>query len=158
MRLSQAGRRPGVTLIEVLVATAIFLIAVVAIMQLMSVSTDQALDVQLRSRAARLCQSKLNEYAAGVEAVGSAAGSANGSFEEDDEWQWSADVQADSTAANLYRVTVTVSRDTATRGKVEISMTQFVFDPAQRGQLVVTPPPAAAASGTSGTGTTTGGK
>src|SRR4051812_32928987 len=122
MRRSAPGRRPGVTLIEVLVSTAVFLIAVVAIMQLMSVTTDQALETQLRSRAARLCQSKLNEYAAGVEAVGSAAGSASGSFEEEDEWQWSADVQTDSTAANLYRVTVTVSRQTQTLGKIEVSM------------------------------------
>ena len=62
-------RRPPArhTLLEVLGATAIFLMSIVAIGELMSSSTDQALEVQFRSRATRLCQSKLNEFAAGVE-------------------------------------------------------------------------------------------
>ena len=63
--------------------------SIVAIGELMSVSTDQAMEVQFRSRATRLCQSKLNEFAAGVEQLN---GATSGEFEEEPEWTWTADV------------------------------------------------------------------
>src|SRR3954470_799998 len=101
------ARRPGVSLLEVLGATAIFLTSIVAIGELMSVSTDQALEVQDRSRATRLCQSKLNEFSAGVESV---SGATSGTFDEDGAWSWQAEVGNDGSAANLYKVKVTVTR------------------------------------------------
>lgn len=159
MRLSPASRRSGMSLLEVLGATAIFLISIVAIGELMSRSTDQALDVQQRSRATRLCQSKLNEFSSGVEQL---SGATSGEFDEDPEWTWSANVVSETSALNLYRVTVTVSRQTGGE-PVEISMTQFIYDPLQRGQLTgaTTTPEAATtdpATGTTGTtGTSTGG-
>jgi type II secretory pathway pseudopilin PulG len=147
MRLRPAARRPGITLLEVLGATAIFLTSIVAIGELMSSSTDQALDVQFRSRATRLCQSKLNEFAAGVEQLN---GATEGDFEEEEGWSWKADVTPDGSAANLYKVQVTVTHDSA-RGPVEVTMAQFVFDPLQRGQLT-----ASTTTDTSGSGTGTG--
>src|SRR4051794_10423922 len=125
MRLHSAARRPGVSLLEVLGATAIFLMAIVAIGQLMSVSTDQALEVQFRSRATRLCQSKLNEFESGIESV---TGSASGEFDEEQGWSWKADVSNDGSAANLYKVEVTVTHDSP-NGPVEVTMTRFIFDP-----------------------------
>jgi Tfp pilus assembly protein PilV len=155
MRLSSASRRPGISLLEVLGATAIFLMSIVAIGELMSVSTDQAMDVQFRSRATRLCQSKLNEFSAGVEQVN---GASSGEFEEEPEWTWQAEVTSESTAANLYRVKVTVSRQT-TRGLVEVSMTQMVFDPQQRGHLTATAPASTSSADTAAgaSGASTGG-
>ena len=156
MRLRPAARRPGMSLLEVLGATAIFLLSIVAIGQLMSMSTDQALEVQDKSRATRLCQSKLNEFASGVEQLN---GATEGDFEEAEGWKWTADVSSDGSAANLYRVQVTVSRDTP-RGPVEVTLAQFVFDPMQRGQLTATPPttdPAASGAGSGTGGTTPGG-
>src|SRR5262245_34951982 len=147
MRLSPAVRRPGMSLLEVLGATAIFLLSIVAIGELMSTSTDQALDVQFRSRATRLCQSKLNEFTSGVEQLN---GATSGEFEEEPEWNWQADVTSETTAPNLYRVRVTVSRETQ-RGVVEVSMTQLIYDPQQRGQLTATAP-ASTDSGTTGGG------
>ncbi|HJZ91822.1 MAG TPA: hypothetical protein VKE40_13190, partial [Gemmataceae bacterium] len=154
MRLHPA-RRPGLSLLEVLGATAIFLLSIVAIGELMNASTDQAQDVQFRSRATRLCQSKLNEFAAGVEQVN---GASSGSFDEEPAWSWKADVTSETSAPNLYRVTVTVSRDT-TRGPIEVSMTQFIFDPQQRGQITASQPSTATtdSSTTSGSGTGGGG-
>src|SRR5262245_49309899 len=153
MRLSHSSRRKGMSLLEVLGATAIFLMSIVAIGELMSASTDQAMEVQFRSRATRLCQSKLNEFSSGVEQL---SGATSGDFEEEPEFTWTADVTSESTALNLYRVTVTVSRD-STRGPIEVSMTQFIFDPLQRGQLTATPPAAASTdSSTTGSGTTGG--
>src|SRR5689334_221307 len=157
MRLAPAARRPGLSLLEVLGATAIFLMSIVAIGELMNASTDQALEVQWRSRATRLCQSKLNEFAAGVESV---TGATSGEFEEEPEWTWQAEVASETTVVNLYRVKVTVSRQT-TRGLIEVSMTQFVFDPQQRGQLIASTPStpttdSGTTGGSTGTGTTGG--
>src|SRR4051812_25101061 len=106
MRLSRPSRRPGLSLLEILAATAIFLISIVAIGELMDASTDQALDVQQRSRATRLCQSKLHEFAAGIEQLN---GSSSGSFDEDPDFSWSAEIQPDTSASNLYRVKLTVT-------------------------------------------------
>ena len=149
MRLSPAGRRSGMSLLEVLGATAIFLLSIVAIGELMSSSTDQAVDVQHRSRATRLCQSKLNEFTSGVEQLN---GSTSGEFEEEPEWSWQADVTTETSAPNLYRVRVTVSRETQ-HGVIEVSMTQLIFDPQQRGQVTATAP-ATTDSGTTGSGST----
>jgi hypothetical protein len=161
MRLSPANRRPGITLLEVLGSTAIFLLSIVAIGELMSISTDQAMEVQYRSRATRLCQSKLNEFSTGIEPL---SGATSGEFEEEPGFSWESDVVSESSAANLYKVTVTVSRE-STMGPVEVSMTQYIFDPLQRGQLTgsttTTPTdpgtttPESTPGGTSGTGTGT---
>src|SRR5258708_6585678 len=155
MLLRPASRRPGVSLLEVLGATAIFLMSIVAIGELMSVSTDQAIDTRLRSRATRLAQSKLNEFAAGVEQLN---GASSGEFDEEPGWSWKADVSNDGTAANLYKVMITVTHDGPT-GPVEVSMTQFVFDPLQRGQVTATPPStdsSSSGSGSSGSGSGSG--
>jgi len=150
MRLRPAARRPGISLLEVLGATAIFLMSIVAIGELMSVSTDQALEVQFRSRATRLCQSKLNEFASGVEQLN---GATEGDFEEEEGWSWKAEVTNDGSAANLYKVQVTVTHDSP-RGPVEVSMAQFVFDPQQRGQLTASTTTDSSSSGSgSGSGT-----
>src|SRR6476469_3715511 len=119
MRLSRPSRRPGMSLLEVLGATAIFLMSIVAIGELMSSSTDQALEVHQRSRATRLCQSKMNEFAAGVVPL---SGSTSGTFDEEPDWNWSAEVQSETSAQNLYRVKLTVSRE-SDRGTVEVTMT-----------------------------------
>lgn len=157
MRLQSAStRRPGITLLEVLVSTAMFLFSLVAIGELMSSSADQALEVNQLTKATRLCQSKLNEYIAGVEDLKAPGG---GDFEEESGWTWAAESNPDSTAINLYKVVVTVTRETP-RGKVEVSMGQFVYDAAQKGQLADTAPEpeaAAPATGTTGGTTTTGG-
>jgi Tfp pilus assembly protein PilV len=157
MLLRPAALRSGVSLLEVLGATAIFLMSIVAIGELMSLSTDQAIDVQHRSRATRLCQSKLNEFTAGVELV---TGATSGQFEEEPEFNWQAEVTSETTAINLYRVRVTVTRETP-GGAVEVSMTQLVYDPQQRGQLTAGTPasstPADSAEGTPGGAGMTGG-
>lgn len=153
MRLTPASRRPGLSLLEVLGATAIFLLSIVAIGELMSASTDQAQEVMFRSRATRLAQSKLNDFATGVEQLN---GATSGQFDEDTSWSWQADVVVDSNAANLYKVTVTVSREYA-RGPIEISMSQYIFDPAQRGSLTGTSTSTDSGSGSGTGGGTTGG-
>src|SRR5262245_50776701 len=60
-------RRIGLTLLEVIVAMAIFLMALVPITRLISLGTEHALDVNHRSQASMLCQSKMDSVKAGVE-------------------------------------------------------------------------------------------
>jgi len=126
--------RPGMTLLEVLLALAIFLFALVAISQMFNSATDQAVDVQWQSRGTRLAQSKLGEYAGGVLNLTS---SSSGSFEEEPDWEWTSDVTSDGTAVGLYRVTVTVHRET-NRGRVETKLSQYILDPRSRGSIGTT--------------------
>lgn len=155
MRLTvPSRRRPGITLLEVLVSTAIFLFSLVAIGQLMNGAADQALEVNQLTKATRLCQSKLNEFIAGVQPVNSGGG---GEFDEEPGWNWSAESTTESTAVNLYKVTVTVSHDSP-RGKIEVVLSQHVFDPAQKGQLADTntATDSSSSSGSSGSSSTGG--
>lgn len=121
-------RRPGLTLIEVLLALAILLLALAAIGQLVDVGSDRGVEARFHTRGTRLAQAKLAECEAGVLDV-TAGGS--GTFDEEPEWNWTVDAQPE-TATNLYRVTVTVSRDN--RGKpFEITLSQLVYDPKMTG-------------------------
>jgi general secretion pathway protein I len=123
-----ARRRPGLTLIEVLLALAILLLALAAIGQLVDVGSDRGVDARFHIRGTRLAQAKLAECEAGVIDV---TGGGSGTFDEEPEWSWTVDSQPE-TATNLYRVTVTVSRDN--RGKqFEITLSQLVYDPKMTG-------------------------
>jgi len=53
------GRRRGLTLMEVIVSLAIFLLAFVGLHMLVNMSGERALDVQEQSEAAHRCQSKM---------------------------------------------------------------------------------------------------
>ena len=62
-----AGRlRSGITLLEVLVSTAIFLGALTAILQIMRVGHDSRLSARLDAEAVLRCESLMGEYVAGV--------------------------------------------------------------------------------------------
>src|SRR5947208_9569279 len=96
--------RRGLSLLEVLVALAIFLLSFVAIGRLVTLASDHAIELQQQSQATRLAQSKLNEVLCGALTLESA----EGSFDEDADWQWSVD--AEQGTAGLWTVTVTVKR------------------------------------------------
>jgi general secretion pathway protein I len=119
------ARRRGITLIEVLLALAILLLALAAIGQLVDVGSDRGVETRFHIRGTRLAQDKLAECEAGVIKVSSGG---SGAFEgDDDAWSWTVDSSPEA-ATNLYRVTVRVSRDN--RGKLfEIALTQLMYDP-----------------------------
>jgi type II secretion system protein I len=121
--------RPGVTLLEVVISLAIFLFSIVAIAHLVSLSTDRAVQAQYRQQAAFLCQSKLAEIAAGAEPLSSQGGVP---LAEDSSWQWSSSC-TESEVPGLWQVTVTVSRPVRGDQPLEVSLSQFVLDPAMRG-------------------------
>jgi len=142
-------RRPGISLLEVLLALAIFLLALVAIGQLVGLGTDHALDSQAQATATRLAQSKLAEIEAGV--IPLDGSSPSGSFDVEPDWQWNVS-STQANIPNLYTVTVQVSRQFRNR-QFQVSMTQLVFDPNMMGNAQEAQKPQTTASGS---GTTSG--
>lgn len=156
----RARARRGLSLLEVIVALAILVLAVVAINRLVSIGTDRGTDGRAHTRGARLAQSKMAEVEAGVIGVTSES---EGSFEGDDA-AWSFKVLPEAAGPpNLYTVTVRVSREIQGR-PIEVALTQMIFDPAMMGSAAQAERPAAedpaattdpAAAGATGTGGTT---
>jgi general secretion pathway protein I len=148
------SRRAGMSLIEVLVAMAVFLLCLVGIGRLVDSGTDRATEAKYQNTGTRLAQSKLAEVEAGVIPV---SGGATGDFSDDgdDPWQWTVD-STETDIANTYDVIVTVSRPY--RGQTfSVKLAQIVFDPTAIGTAAdATPtplvPPATTSSTTSGTG------
>jgi general secretion pathway protein I len=132
MRLHQRpSLRKGLTLLEVMVALAIFLFSMIAIYSLTDTASDTAQEIVNESRAQRLLESKMADFVAGVETLGSAN---EGDFEDEPGWKWNATAEQDS-IANLWKVTITISQDTATNGAVTARLTQYILDPTARGGL-----------------------
>src|SRR5260370_28861378 len=64
-------RRAGMTLLEVLISLAIFMLSLVAIGRLVSLSSERAREVQLKAEGMLKCQSKLAEIVGGAEQLAS---------------------------------------------------------------------------------------
>ena len=122
-------KRPGFSLLEVLAALTIFLMSLIALSQLLSVTGDRVVKVQQLSRASQLSQSKLAEVVAGVISLSSQSGD----FDEDPDWHWQVEAEQDSAITGLWRVQVKVSRDMGDGSQIESTVNQMVLDPSQRG-------------------------
>src|SRR5205814_485188 len=98
-----SSRRAGITLMEVIVALAIFLISFVAIGMLMNAATARAHEARTYTIAMQLAQSKLSEFVAGVQPM-STTGEQSTPFDFDPKWVWSAkcDVHPDANVTNLF--------------------------------------------------------
>jgi Tfp pilus assembly protein PilV len=120
-----AARRPGLSLIEVLLASAIFLMSIVAISRLVDMGTDHERDARLYAQAARLAQSRLAAAEAGEIPVGTGS---EGNFDgTESHWSWKTTSEP-AGPPNLYLITATVS--CTYRGRpFELSVSQMVFDP-----------------------------
>ena len=133
------GRRSGLTLLEVVVAMAIFLMSLVAIWQLLLLSGDRALDVKLLARTSMVCQSKLAEVMIGAEPPNSTSGYTSLPDEANKDLQWKMEVQS-SDVANLYNVKISVKAELPNGRIFESHLTQMVLDPAVRGSTLDPPP------------------
>lgn len=139
-------RRRGLSLLEVLLALAIFLMSLVAIGGLVDFGSDQGTAAAMQAVGTRLAQSKLAEVEAG--AVDVAAGG-SGTFEDEPEWNWSVE-SVPTQYPNTYDVTVRAWREAGRR--YEVTLSQIVFDPAQMGNGSEAQPPATDTAGTTGGG------
>jgi type II secretory pathway pseudopilin PulG len=144
--------RPGLSLLEVIISLAIFLMSLAVLVFLLTLAGNNARMSSQRSHALRLCRSKMSEVISGVVSV---QGGGGGDFDEDPDYQWSVEAQQNGSVQGLYNVTVKVSRKRTSGQKLEVTLSQMVLDPTIAGSTQDTP--AGPASGTSITSTTTSG-
>ncbi len=153
IRRPRPARRPGLSLLEILLSLAIFLLSLVAIGGLVESGSERGMEAAMQAAGTRLAQSKLAEVESGAIPVNTGG---QGTFDDEPEWTWSVDTGS-SAVPNVYPVTVRVWRDAGGR-HYEVVLTQMIFDPAQMGTAAAAQKPTAAgASSPSGSGTTTSG-
>lgn len=108
-RTALAGKHPGagrsgLTLLEVLVSTAIFLGALTAIVQIMRLGHDSRLSVKLDSESALRCESLMGECVSGIRPLNDES---NQPFEGEVNWRYSVQID-NSDDSGLLTVTVRV--------------------------------------------------
>lgn len=143
------ARRAGLSLIEVILAMAIFLMAIIAIGRLVDIGTDREMEARLHTRGARLASTKLAEIEAGVVPFTET----QGEFIDDPEWTWTMTAEQQG-PPNLYLVTLTVSRELKGR-QFQVVLAQMMFDPTMTGAAGEATRPSA--DTTTGSSTTTSG-
>jgi type II secretory pathway pseudopilin PulG len=141
------------SLLEVLVAMAIFLFSLVAIGRLITIGGDQAVDVRQQGEAIQLCQSKLDEVRCGALPLTSQT---DVPLEEDPNWLWTLDAEQGA-AAGLWNVTVRVSRKGPDGSRLQASLSQMIIDPSIRGATMITSTATASPSGSNQGGAAAGG-
>ena len=124
-------RRRAFTLIEVLLALAIFLLAMAVFGSMIVRNGQVAAGIEQQNLATRLCQSKLHEVAAGVVPMSS---DGDQPFDEEPDYTWSLEAD-DGPTPGLWLVTVTVKRQKSNDGgaPIQCSLTQMVLDPSTVG-------------------------
>ena len=143
------GRR-GMSLIEVLLALAILVLAIAAISRLVDIGTDRGSDARVYTRGARLAQAKMAEVEAGMIPL---TGETDGQFTDDDAaWSFKVFVQP-AGPPNLYTVTVNVLCEVNGR-QIVVSLAQMMFDPTMMGSAAQAEQPAATTTDGTTTGTT----
>lgn len=105
-RGTRHATRHGLSLLEVIISVAIFLAAMTAIMQGLSVGQNSELAARLQSEAVLRCEAKMGEIICGAVEANSSEGNP---FEDDEtgNWEWSSQV-TDGGAPGLLQVTVLV--------------------------------------------------
>ena len=146
--MTRSPQRAGLSLLEVLVALAIFLISLAAVAGLVDFGAERAQAASMTTLGTRLAQAKLAEIEAGVSPPNS---SESGTFEDEPDWTFAVEPGA-ALAANTYPVTVRVSREMGGR-HYEVVLTQVIFDPAFQGKAAaITKPTDSTATTTASTG------
>jgi len=138
------ARRKGMSLLELIVSTAIFFLSLVAIYSLLDISQRSGIRARQRGQALRVCQARLAELTAGVLPLES--GNGNDEQAADYQWQISIENQADA-GGTLVKATVVAFHANEPRDS-RVSLTQILLDPAFVGSLMDAVPDPALASST----------
>jgi len=131
--------RPGLTLLEVLVSMAIFIMSLVALSRLIEIGSLATVESSYQAQCLRLAQSKLNEAMADPQVLGAPG---TGQFDEAPDYTWTLTV--DDSPDNLdgvKNVQVMVSRPRADGTQSSVTLAQIVYDQSKRGG-----PPASSSS------------
>jgi general secretion pathway protein I len=121
MKVNRKPRR-GISLLEVLLAMAIFLMSLAAIGQLVDMGSNDALAATAQAAGTRLAQSKLAEVEAGA---------ISGTCDTEPEWSWTIASEA-TEVTSVYAVTATLTRTVRGRA-VTVTLTQMIMDPQAMG-------------------------
>lgn len=120
--------RRGLSLLEVIISTAIFLGALTAILFALNVGQRSELAARLQSEAVLRCEAVMAEVISGVRPAES---SGENPFEDDEigNWQWSLQVES-GPGADLLQVTVIVEhRPGGDEPNASFSLVRFLRDP-----------------------------
>ena len=122
----KSGHPRGLTLLEVLVSTAIFLGALTAILQVLRVGHNSRVEAVLDADAVLRCETVMGELISGIRPL---ASTGEQSFEDNSDWVWTATV-SDQGGEALLTVDVTVEhRANGVRTNSMYSLTRYVRDP-----------------------------
>ena len=128
IRLHRRRLRAGLTLYEVVLALAIYLVALTALSELIATSSQAAIRAQLQTRAHFLCESKLSDVLTGADPMRSVTSSAVEGHGE--QWSWSLQVESTGQAGVLH-LTVSVSHEGADgANRFTESLVRLARDPA----------------------------
>jgi hypothetical protein len=120
------------TVLEVLLSVAILLMAMTALMQLMTTGSNLGTKAHAKEEALRFAQSKIAEVASGATSL---PANDSGTIEDTDlHWELTSSQRDD--LANLWNVTVTVTRKSEDGSSTPFTLSQMVYDPQQRGSTV----------------------
>ena len=120
--------RRGLSLLEVIISTAIFLGALTAILFALNTGQRSELSARLQSEAVLRCEAVMAEIISGVRPAES---SSESPFEDDEigNWQWSSQVES-GPGADLLQVTVIVEhRPDGGEPNASFSLVRFLRDP-----------------------------
>ena len=119
--------RHGMTLLEVVIALALFFAAMAAISEILHIGSVASVKAQMRADASLLGESKLNEVIAGIVPLTSVE---QQTFENAPQWTWSLAVE-DDTDVSIKRLMLTVNHlDSAGQTDHEIQFARLLRDPA----------------------------
>ncbi len=115
--------RGGLTLLEIVLAMAIFFGSMAALTQLAWNGTRAAVQARLKTQATIRCEAKLNEVLAGAVPMQSVS---NTPFPDDSHWTWSQVVNAGS-HPELVQLDLTVShRGTSRLASMDVTLRRWV--------------------------------
>lgn len=124
-QLSPGQHRSGLTLMEVLLSTAIFTGSLTAILGIIQMGHESRLSSRLDAEATLRCESLMGEYVSGVAQLVSESAVP---FEDSDEWRYTTTVE-DADGESLLKVTVLVQHLAGEQVNSYAMLTRMMRDP-----------------------------
>ena len=120
--MANRSSRSGLTLLEIVLALAIFFGSLAALSQLAWNGTRAAVQARLQTQATIRCEAKLNEVLAGAEAMQSVS---SAPFPDNPSWTWSQQVTS-SSHPELVQIDLTVShRGTSRLANIDVTLRRW---------------------------------
>lgn len=116
--------RSGLTLLEVILSTAIFLGALTAILQVMRIGHESRLSARLDAECALRCETVMGQVVSGM--IPFNADSA--AFEDDENWVYAIEIE-DGSLADLLMVSVTVQHMANEQPNASLTLVRLLRDP-----------------------------